>query len=48
MEIFKAYLERGSCSKSAVEMGDGARYRKCFLGTLAFIKELESRCGVRG
>jgi len=31
VEIFKAYLERGSCSKSAVEMGDGARYRKCFL-----------------
>ena len=43
-EIFKAYLERGSCSKSAVEMGDGARYLKYFLGTLGVIEEIKSPC----
>ena len=41
-------LGRESGSRLAMEVGDGARYRKYFLGTLGDIEELKSPCDYRG
>ena len=48
MELFGNYLGRKSGSRLSVEVRDGARYRKYFLGTLAVIEEIKSPCGGRG
>ena len=39
MELFGNYLGRKSGSRLSVEVRDGARYRKYFLGTLEIFKK---------
>jgi hypothetical protein len=48
VEIFEIYFGVKSGSKSAVEMGDSARYWKVLLGALGVIEELKSPCVFRG